>query len=489
MNHVAIDIGASGGTVFLGRVTPETFEVREVDRFDNGPVEIDGRHAWDLAALRSNVVEGLRAADEAASGGADVVGIDTWGLDFALRSDGEVLRPPTSYRDPDAIASRDALFERVDRRAVFDATGITHWNTPNSLWQLYTIAQREPELLERADSLLMMPQLLSTLLGGEPAGEITIASTTQMVDPERREWATDLLERLALPTDLLPPLEEPGRQLGPVDDEIAASLSGDPEIVTPASHDTAAAVAGLPLSEGGVFLNTGTWFVIGLERSTPLRSERAFDLGLANELGVDETVRLLKNVDGFFALEECREAWAEDDRPTDYETLLARAREAPARQALIDPDDEAFGIDVSMPAQIRSYCEATDQPVPATQGEIVRCLVDSLVAKTGLVFDQLQSVADHPLGTIHLGGGGVRNELFCQLLADATGAQVRAGPVEATAVGNVLTQALATGTLPTLEAGRRLVRESFDPVVYDPRVGTDWSQTKRRMTELEQRSN
>ena len=154
MNHVAIDIGASGGTVFLGRVTPETFSVREVARFDNGPVEIDGRHAWDLDALRAGILEGLRTADDAADGGVDVVGIDTWGLDFALLSDGDVLRPPTSYRDPDAIASRDALFERVDRRAVFDATGITHWNTPNTLWQLYTIAQREPELLERADSLL-----------------------------------------------------------------------------------------------------------------------------------------------------------------------------------------------------------------------------------------------------------------------------------------------------------------------------------------------
>ncbi|QIO21979.1 rhamnulokinase family protein [Haloarcula sp. JP-L23] len=483
MNHVAIDIGASGGTVYLGSVTPTDFDVREVHRFDNRPVERDGRYVWDLAALRERMVDGLRAAGDRADD-VDTVGIDTWGLDFGLLADGEVLRDPVSYRDPDATATRESLFEAVDERRVFEATGITNWNTPNTLWQLHTIAHEDPALLERADSLLMMPQLLTTLLGGRQCGEVTVASTTQMVDPSERAWATDLLDEVSLPTDLLPALEEPGRRLGPVADDVAAALPSTPDLVTPASHDTAAAVAGLPLSEDAAFLNTGSWFILGVERDAPVRNDAAFEHGVSNELGVDGTVRLLKNVNGFFLLEECREAWREAGDPVDYDHLLSAARKAAARAALVDPDAEAFGIDAPMPEQIRAYCRRTDQPVPTGQGGVVRCLLDSLVTKTALELDALASVVEDPPSSINLGGGGVRNELFCQLLADATGIPVVAGPVEATAVGNLLTQALAVDTLPDLAAGRRLVESAFQTARYAPTHTEGWGRAKERMADL-----
>ncbi|MDS0295182.1 rhamnulokinase [Halogeometricum luteum] len=485
MRHVAIDIGASGGTVHLGTVTESAFDVREVHRFENRPVERDGRYVWDLDALRERMVRGIEAADEAAAGPLDTVGIDTWGLDFGLLADGEVLRNPVSYRDPESAARREELFEAVGKRRLFEASGVTNWNTPNTLWQLYTLAREEPELLERADRLLMTPQLLSTLLGGRAAGEVTVASSSQMVDPGRRAWATDLLEDLSLPVDLLPTLEEPGARLGTLDDDAAAGLAGTPELLTPASHDTASAVAGLPLTDDAAFLSTGSWFILGCERDDPVRTDAAYENGLSNELGADGTVRLLKNVDGFFLLEECRQAWREAGEDADYESLLAAAAEADPRAALVVPDAGDFRIDEPMPAQVRAFCRETDQPVPEGRGEVVRCLLDGLVTKTALVLDELDAVTAEPLRRIHLGGGGVRNELFCRLLADATGRPVTAGPVEATAVGNVLTQAVASGTLPSVDAGRRLVEAEFETRTYEPANPEEWEREKERLAELE----
>lgn len=483
MRHVAIDIGASGGTVYLGTVTPTSFAVEEVHRFDNRPVERDGRYVWDLAALRDRLVVGLRAADEQAAD-LDTVGIDTWGLDFGLLADGDVLRDPVSYRDPAAIASRETLYETVDKRHLFEATGITNWNTPNTVAQLYTLAREEPDLLDRADSLLMMPQLLTTLLGGRASGEVTVASTTQMADPGERTWATSLLDELSLPTGILPSLDEPGQRLGSLADDVAAGLESAPELVAPASHDTAAAVAGLPLTDDAAFLNTGSWFILGVERDAPVRTDGAFEHAVSNELGVDGTVRLLKNVNGFFLLEECREAWRDTGDPVDYDYLSSVARDAPARAALVDPDDDAFGIDVPMPDQIRSYCRRTDQPVPAEQGSVVRCLLDSLVAKTALELDRLEAVVENPPSSVNLGGGGVRNELFCQLLANATDRPVVAGPVEATAVGNLLTQAIAVNTVPDLARGRQLIESAFRTTRYEPTHEEEWDRAKERMAVL-----
>ncbi|MHC3381371.1 rhamnulokinase [Haloarcula sp. H-GB5] len=488
MNHVAIDIGASGGTVFLGEVTQSSFAVREVHRFDNRPVERNGRYVWDVDALVDHIDDGLRAADDQADS-LDTVGIDTWGLDFGLLADGELLRDPISYRDPESTATREQVFETVGKRRLFDATGITNWNTPNTLWQLHTIAEREPELLEESDGLLMMPQLLSARIGGQPAGDVTIASTTQMVDPEARTWATDLLDELSVPTDLLPDLTEPGQRLGTVDDTVVSGLSSTPEIVTPASHDTAAAVAGLPLVEDAAFLNTGSWFILGVERDEPVRTDAAFEHAVSNELGVDGTVRLLKNINGFFLLEECRKAWRDADDPADYDTLLSAAEKAPARTALVDTDADTFSIDEPMPDQIRAYCRRTDQPVPTEQGGIVRCLLDSLAAKTALELDALAAVVEDPPSRIVLSGGGVRNELFCQLLADATDRPVSTGPVEATAVGNVLTQAVAAGTVPDIETGRQLVESAFETTTYEPQADGEWADAKDRLAALTENSS
>jgi rhamnulokinase len=483
MNHVAIDVGASGGTVYLGTVTQSTFDVTEVSRFDVAPVRRDGRYIWDVDTLRERLIDGLQAADDHSSG-VDVVGIDTFGVDFGLVADGHLLRPPLSYRDPDVTATREQVFDTVSKRRIFDATGITNWTVENTLLQLHTLVQEAPELIDRADTIRLMPQLLTGLLGGETTCETTIASTTQMVDPDRRAWATDLLEALSIPTDLLPPLAEPGDSLGPVADDVAARLSSTPDLVNTASHDTAAAVAALPLSDDAAFLSTGTWFILGVERAEPLVTDAAYDAGFSNELGVDGTVRLLRNVDGFFLLESCREAWAAAGEVTEYDRLLAAAGEAPERAVLVDPDADSFGIGDSMPTQIRHYCRRTDQPVPTDPGEVVRCILDSLVTKTALRFEELASAVAEPPTRIHLCGGGVRNGLFCSLLADATGCPVTAGPVEATAIGNLLVQAVAVGEIPDVETGRELVAASFTMETYEPTADAEWEDAKQRMRAL-----
>jgi rhamnulokinase len=482
MKHVAVDIGANGGTVFAGRIEPGRLDVTEIYRFDNRPTEANGRYVWELSRLLDGIETGLSRAAKALDG-IDTVGIDTWGLDFGLLRNGEPMGDPYSYRDPAVSETRDAIIDTVGKHSIFDATGLNHWNTPNTLWQYHALAENEPDRLDDADRLLMMPQLLTYLLGGDPVTEVTVASTTQMVDPERRAWNTDLLDDLSLPTEPLPPLREPGSTAGTVSAEY---LPSEPELVLPASHDTAAAVAGMPLTDGAAFISTGSWFIIGLVASRPNRSEAAYEAELSNELGFDDTVRLLKNVNGFFLLEECRWAWEERGESASYEELIAAARDVPATRTLVDPDAETFSIDGEMPKRIADYCRKTAQSVPETRGETVRCLLDSLAVKTAVALDEIASVTGRDPSTLHVGGGGVRNELFCQTLADATGRAVRAGPTEATATGNLLTQAVAAGSLPDLETGRELVEATVEIRTYEP-AGDGWDDAKETMRELSSR--
>lgn len=480
MNHLAVDIGANGGTVFTGKIEPNRMDITEVYRFDNHPVERNGRYVWDVTDLLTDIEEGLSVA-AASLDGIDTVGIDTWGLDFGLLKDGELLCDPYSYRDPEVSATRDDIIETVGKRELFEATGLNHWNTPNTLWQYHALARNEPDLLADADRFLMMPQLLTYFLGGEAVTDVTVASTSQMLDPGRRSWNTALLDRLSLPTEPLPPLCEPGSTVGTVD---AAILPSEPTLVLPASHDTAAAVAGMPLSENAAFLSTGSWFILGVVSSRPDRSAAAYEAGVSNELGVDDTVRLLKNINGFFLLEECRLAWNRDGGVTSYEELLRAAKDAPAHASIVDPDADAFSIDGSMPEQIADYCRDTDQRMPESEGETVRCLLDSLAAMAALTLEGIGAATGRTPETLHVGGGGVRNELFCQLLADATGLVVRAGPTEATATGNLLTQAVAAGSLPDLETGRQLVESTMEIRTYEPATADGWDEAMEKLRAL-----
>jgi rhamnulokinase len=482
MAPLAVDRGANGGKLYLGRFD-DGFEVEEVHRFDNRPVARDGRYYWDTDRLREEIVAGIELADERAT--LDTVGVDSWGIDFGLLWDGELIQQPYSYRDPALTSTREDALAEVSERELFEATGINHWNTPNTLWQYHYLASEESDLLDRADRLLFTPQLVSFLLGGRPAGERTIASTSQMLDPRTGEWAEGLIDRLDLSLAPLPDLEPPGASLGGLAPDIADRLDVSPELLLPASHDTASAVAGLPLTDGSrAFVSTGTWFIPGVELDEPRIDDDAFAVGGSNELGVEGTVRFLKNVTGFFLLEECREAWRSAGRSVAFDELLAAARDAEPFGPLVDPESDRFGIRGNMPPLIREFCVRTDQSPPGGMGEMTRCILESLAARTALVVEELLDVAGVDDGPVHLGGGGVRNELFCEMLASALGRTVRAGPADATAVGNILTQAVAAGHLDGVDEGRELVSDAFDVTEYEPENQDDWARAKDRMADL-----
>jgi len=485
--HLAVDIGATGGKVYLGTVGESTLGIEEVHRFDNRPVQReDGRYVWDVPGLVESVVEGIGHGDAAADE-LDSVGVDTWGVDFGLFADGELIQNPYSYRDPTAYGRLEELLGRVDKPDIFGATGLSHWQARNSLWQYYYLANYEPGLLEAADTLLMMPGTIAAHLGGRPCADPTIASTTQMFDPRSYTWATDLLDRLDLPTDVLPEVAPPGTEIGELDADIAADLDSRPDIVLPGSHDTASAVAAMPFTgDSRAFLATGTVFIMGVEIDEPNLSAAAGEAAISNEIGVEGTVRFLKNLNnGFFLLEECREVWAAAGGTTDYADLLAGAAGAEPLRSLVDPEAPVFDTVEEMPAKIRSYCEQTDQPAPRDEGEMTRCILESLATKTSLVLETILAVAGEDSDRLHLGGGGVRNELFCRMVAGATGMEVVAGPSDAAAIGNILLQARAAGTIDSVAEGRRLVDAELALDRYEPAGDGRWTEARERMRRLE----
>jgi len=475
MSHLAVDLGASGGKVYVGAVDADGIEVDVVGRFDNRPVERNGRYVWDIERLLTD----LRAEIDPVlnSRSVDTIAVDTWGVDFGLLADGQLLADPYAYRDPNLDATVDRITAEVDRMELFRRTGINHWNIPNTLWQYHYLATERAELLSRADRLVMMPQLVATRLGARATCEPTIASTTQMLDPTTRGWDRGLLDRLGLPTEPLPDLERSGTTIGTLD-------TADVDIVLPASHDTASAVAGLPLDpDNSAFLSTGTWFIIGLELDAPVLTREAFELGASNELGADDTVRFLSNINGFFLLEECRERWADHGERPDYGTLLTAAAEA-TTDAMVDPDDPLFGIEGSMPEHVRRYCRETAQEVPEGRGAIVRIIIRSLATKAALRLEALTTAAGKSVDRLHLGGGGVRNELFCRHLATAVDRPVYAGAADTTAIGNILLQAVAAGSVPDLTAGRRLVAEGTTLTEYEPADDASAGSMRDRMRGL-----
>lgn len=461
------------------------FKVKEVYRFDNRPVKSGKRYIWDMDNILEEIVNGIKKAGEEANE-LESIGVDSWGVDFGLIKDGELLKNPYSYRDPKLKSTLGEILEKVPKKEIFQSSGINHWNVANTLWQYHYLDREEPELLKEADALIMMPQLVSYLLGGKICGEETIASTSQMLDPETREWSEDLLNKLDLPMDLLLGLEKPGTKIGELKDEYCENMSNNPGIVLPASHDTASTVAGLPLGRGHrTFLSTGTWFVLGIELDKPDLNDGAFESGASNEMGVEGTTRFLKNVNGFFILEECRGVWKKDGRIYEYDDLLEEARDTDPFGPLIDPDVECFGsVEGNMIDKIASFSGETGQETPETEGEITRCIYESLALKTALTLKEILGVSGMTSDTVHLGGGGARNELFCQMLSSALEAPVYGGPAEAAAVGNILVQAKAHSKIDGIGEGRRIVEREMDIRHWEPKSSEKWKEARKRMMGL-----
>jgi rhamnulokinase len=466
--YVAIDVGAESGRCMLGTFDGKRLEVREIERFANGPVRVGTSMYWDVLRLFDQMKHGLRRCAHEHQPIAGI-GLDTWGVDFALLDQRDALiGNPHHYRDRRTEGILDEAFRRVAREEIFASTGI-QFMPINSLYQLLAMVLAGDPALEAAKTFLMIPDLFNFWLTGQKACEFTDVTTTQCYDPQTRDWAWTLLKRMAIPTRIFPAVIPPASVLGPLQSSVAEEV-GLPAVpvIAPACHDTAAAVAAVPAAGPDfAYISSGTWSLVGVEVPRPVLTPAVLRHNFTNEGGVNGTFRLLKNVMGLWLVQECRRRW-EQDGTASYDELLHLAAVAPAFGPVIDPDHERFLHPRDMPAEIRRACKETGQEVPDDRGAILRCILESLALKYRWVIGRLEEIANRAITTLHIVGGGSQNALLCQLTADATGRVVYAGPFEATAMGNMLVQAMALGHLASLQEGRAVVRASSRLTTYKP---------------------
>lgn len=467
-DFLAVDLGASSGRVMLGRWGPDRVTLHELRRFPNGPVAVGGHLHWDVLRLWDEIRAGLSSSSEVSPAG---LAVDSWGCDFALLDEaGELLGNPHHYRDSRTRGMPEEVDRRVSPRGLYERTGIQRL-AMNTLYQLVAMREAGDPRLEAARTLLLIPDLFHYWLTGRRGSEYTNASTTQLLDPSRGGWALDLARELGLPARILPPISPPGTVLGPLSEGVARDLGlpAPVPVVAGATHDTACAVAAVPgLDARSAFISSGTWNLVGVELDAPNRGEEARRRGLSNEGGVAGTIRLLKNVTGLWLVEECRRQWEREGTAWEIGELVGLAERAPRLRSVVDPDAEEFARPGDLPAAIRDYCRAHGEPEPREVGEVVRCCLESLALKHRWVVEGLEAVTGRRLDTLRIVGGGSRNRLLCRLTADACGRRVVAGPVEATALGNVLMQAIATGRLSDVASGREMIGRSEPLEVYQP---------------------
>ncbi len=494
-DYLALDLGAESGRGVLGRFDGDRLTLEEVHRFPNGPVRMLDTLHWDVPRLFDEMKTALRKA-AVGHPGLDGVGVDTWGVDFGLVGRGDtLLGNPVHYRDPRTEGMMEHATRLVPAGRIYEITGL-QFLPINTAYQLLAMKTAGSPLLEMAETLLMMPDLFGWLLTGRRAGERTDASTTQLLDPRAGTWSDELCRGLGLPRSILPELIDPGTELGPLRRSVADELGigGPLTVLAPATHDTASAVAAVPTRGTGsvppdwCYLSSGTWSLLGVEVPRPIITEATRRANFTNEGGVAGTTRLLKNIMGLWLVQECRRTWARSGREYSYDELIARAEAARPFATLVEPDDPSFLAPGDMPARLAAYAARTGQPTPADEGAFVRCALESLALKYRWTIGKLREILGTTIRSIHVVGGGSRNALLCRFTADACGIPVHAGPVEATAAGNVLLQAMARRRIANLADARAVVAASFPVVTYEPRDPAAWDDAAGRFDGLVGRS-
>jgi rhamnulokinase len=484
-HFLAFDLGAESGRAVLGTLHGRNLSIHEIRRFPNTPRALSGHIHWNIYALFDEMKTAMREGAAALGARPESIGVDTWGVDFGLLAgNGDLLGLPFCYRDDRNIGAMEEYFKLVPREALYDATGI-QFLPFNTLFQIYAMVRERSPLLDAAADLLFMPDLFNFLLTGRKAAEFTIATTSQLLDSRTKAWIPGLFQAMGLSKRLLQDIIEPGTVLGPLTEKVVAETGyrGVPVVAT-AGHDTAAAVAAVP-AEGRnwAYISSGTWSLVGVEENAPVISEKSMESNFTNEGGVGGTIRFLKNVTGLWLVQGCRKAWAKDG-PLSYEDLVGAASGAPGFSALIDPDDPGFLNPPDMPDAVIDFCRRTGQKAPESRAAMVRALLESLALKYRHVIDQLRLVLGHPIEKIHVIGGGSRNELLCRFTADATGLPVVAGPAEATAIGNILVQAMAMGLVSSPAEMRAIIRGSFELKTYQPTDTAAWDAAYARFREV-----
>ncbi len=484
---LAFDFGASSGRAMLGEFDGEKITLEEMHRFSNDPVRIAGSLHWDVLRLFHEIKQGILKCVNSGHTDIAAIGIDTWGVDFGLLDEqGNLLGNPYHYRDMRTEGMMEKVFEKVPKAEVFENTGIQFiWF--NTLYQLFSMQENNVAILDKANTLLMMPDLFNYFLTGEKKTEMTNASTTQMYNPVKGKWATEMLEKLEMPTEILTDIVQAGTVVGKLSPAICEELGIPPiPVVSVASHDTGSAVASVPVEneEDFVYISCGTWSLMGIESKAPIINEKSLALNFTNEGGVKGTTRFLKNIMGLWLVQESRRQWQKEGEDLSFKDLEDMAKEARPFVSFIDPDDISFAPPGDMPARIRAFCEKTGQSVPQTKGEIVRCIAESLALKYRHTVECLEEILGKRLNVIHMVGGGIKDRMLCQFTANATGRKVEAGPTEATSIGNIAVQAMALGEIKNVQQARSIIKASFPTTVYEPTETKAWDEAYKVFKEI-----
>ncbi len=494
--YLGIDLGAESGRVMAGIWDGEKIRLEEMHRFRNGPVHLAGTLRWDVVRLWEEIQNGLTASAKKFGDAIQSVGVDTWGVDYVLLSKSdEIIGQPYNYRDPRTEGAVEAAFKVVPRERIFANSGL-QFADYNTLYQLAAQQRQSPETLQAADTFLMMPDFLNWCLSGEKAVEFTNATTTQLVHPTTRDWSTELLEAFDIPARIFPRIVAPGTRLGSVRESLRGITGlGQVQVIAPATHDTASAVVAVPTRHSGranwAYISSGTWSLMGAEVQEARLGQSVLERNFTNEGGVDGTYRLLKNIMGLWLVQQLKRTFDSSGTTFEYAQLVQLASKAEPLRSLIDPDDTRFFRPGYMPQLIRDFCRETHQPVPETEGQLVRCAFESLALKYCQTLASIEEITGESCDVIHIVGGGCRNHLLNQFTADCCQRPVIAGPIESSVLGNLLVQARSNGAVSSLDEIRSVIRGSFDNELMefqpDTTAASRWEDAMGRFSTLAQK--
>lgn len=482
---LAFDFGASSGRGIVFEYDGQSLKETEIHRFSNDPVMVNGHLYWDILRLFHEIKQGILKCMSGGHRDIEAIGIDTWGVDFALFDEhGSMMENPFHYRDTRTQGMMELADQKFGNSYLFEKTGI-QFNFFNTLYQLMALTEQNPEALQRAKRLLFIPDIFNYFLTGEMKNEYTIASTSQLLDAHSRRWCTELLDKANIPAHLFETPVLPGAIIGNLRPDICEEL-GCPAVpvVAVGSHDTASAVASVPAEEGEnyVYISTGTWALLGAELDSPLINQTAFAHNFTNEGGVEEKIRFLKNIMGLWIIQESRRQWQREGKDYSFADLEQKARASRPLASFIDPDHESFATPGNMPEKIRRFCRETGQPVPETEGEVIRTAAESLALKCAHAVFGLEEVFGKSIDVIHMVGGGIKDTMVCQFIANASGKRVVAGPVEATGTGNAIVQMMALGKIPNLVSARKVIQNATPTKEYLPQDASLWQEAYQRFT-------
>lgn len=472
---LAFDFGASSGRAIIGCFDGDKITLEEVHRFSNDPVSVGGTVYWDVLRLFYEIKQGIIKAKIA--GGFDSIGIDTWGVDFGLiDSEGKLMENPVHYRDARTVGLVDEAFKTMPKEKLYGITGIQFMEL-NTLFQLISLKKYRPWMLERADKMLFMPDLFGYMLTGKMCAEYSIASTSQLIDLDKRTWSKEILDAFGIKESVFAPLVQPGTVLGELSKEVCEECGVDPvPVISVCGHDTQSAITSVPCEDGDfAFLSSGTWSLFGTEFDKPIVNETSMNINITNEGGFDGSTGFLKNIIGLWLIQESRRQWKREGKEYSYADLEKLALAAEPFKCFIDPDAPEFVPHGNIPERVREFCRKTGQYVPETVGEIMRCIYESLAMKYRLTFEKLRECTERDYPVIHVIGGGTKDGLLCQMTANSCDRTVKAGPIEATVMGNVAVQLMSDGSVKNIGQARKIVADSSELKTFEPKDTDKWA--------------